>query len=48
MLAIKLKIGLRDVIRIGQIVVDACSGQSMRTRAVFLCPADRAIDWYVR
>src|SRR5262245_2484038 len=48
MLAMELQVGLRDVIRVGQVVVDAGPGPPMRARAVLLRPADRRVDRDVR
>src|SRR6266851_5305662 len=48
MLAMKLKIGFRDMVRVGHVVVDSCSRQPVRAGPVLLSPADRGVDRYIR
>src|SRR5277367_2658810 len=47
MLAMQLQISLRDAVRVGHVVVDTCSRQSMRAATVFLRPANRGVDRHI-
>ena len=47
MLAIQLQISLRDVFRVGHIVIHSRYSQPVRAATVFLDPSDRRIDWHV-
>src|SRR5262245_49618613 len=47
MLPMQLKIRLRDVVRVGHVVVDGRSCEAVRSSAVLLGPADCRVDRYV-
>ena len=48
MLAMQLQIGFRDAVRVGHVVVDSRSRQSVSARTVLLSPANRCINRHVR
>ena len=44
MLSVEMKIGLRDVVRIGEVIANVGADEAGRTGAALLPPADRSID----
>ena len=48
MLAMKLRIGLRYAVRIGHVVINGRTRQSVRAAAVCLCPSNRGVDGHIR
>ena len=47
MLAMQLQIGFRDAVRVGHVVVDTGSCQSVRASTVFLRPSNRGINRHI-
>ena len=47
MLAMQLQIGFRDAVRVGHVVVDSRSRQSVRAGTVLLRPADRGVNRHI-
>jgi len=44
MLSVEMKIGLRDAIRVGEVVANISADEAVRTGAALLPPTDRSID----
>ena len=44
MLSVEMKIGLRDVVRIGEVIANVGADEAVRTGATLLPPTDRSID----
>ena len=44
MLSVEMKIGLRDVVRISEVIANVGADEAVRTGAALLPPADRSID----
>src|SRR5215469_11801307 len=47
MLTMELQISFGDVVRVGHVVVDTGSCQSVGAGAVFVCPADRGVNRHI-